>query len=80
MEAWKHIRAIVLLPGMVTLVIPGTILWRSGIDSFGLWRWVPALKVVDEITELSVSSIGLPCEVGRLMTSSGPTILALFRI
>ena len=43
---WKHLRAIILLPGMVTLVIPGSMLWLSGTDSFGLWQSVPASRVV----------------------------------
>ena len=43
---WKHLRAIVLLPGIVTLVIPGTILWRAGTDSFGLWQSIPASRIV----------------------------------
>jgi protein-S-isoprenylcysteine O-methyltransferase Ste14 len=46
MEAWKHIRAIILLPGIVMIVIPGLILWLAGTDSFGLWRSVPALRFV----------------------------------
>ena len=46
MEAWKHIRAIILLPGIVMIVIPATILWLSGADSFGLWQSVPASRVV----------------------------------
>ena len=46
MEAWKHLRAIILLPGMVTLVIPGTILWRGGIDTLGLWQSAPALRFI----------------------------------
>ena len=44
MEAWKHLRAIILLPGVVTLVIPGIILWRTGMDSWGLWQSVPAIE------------------------------------
>ena len=32
MEAWKHLRAIIMLTGMVTLVIPGSMLWLSGTD------------------------------------------------
>src|SRR5271166_3191568 len=43
---WKHLRAIILLPGMVTLVIPGSMLWLAGTDSFGLWQSVPASRVV----------------------------------
>jgi protein-S-isoprenylcysteine O-methyltransferase Ste14 len=44
--AWKHVRAIILLPGMVTLVIPGTILQRTGLDSYGLWQSVPAFRLI----------------------------------
>jgi len=43
---WKHLRTIILLPGMVTLVIPRTMLWLSGVDSFGLWQFVPASGVI----------------------------------
>ena len=43
---WNHLRAIILLPGIVTLVIPGTILWRGGIDSLGVWQSVPASRIV----------------------------------
>ncbi len=44
MEAWKHIREILLLPGMVLIVIPGTLLWLSGMDSFHLWQSFPASR------------------------------------
>jgi hypothetical protein len=33
MEAWRYLRAIILLPGAVTLAIPAIILWRTGMDS-----------------------------------------------
>jgi protein-S-isoprenylcysteine O-methyltransferase Ste14 len=46
MEAWKHVLAILLLPGMVLLVIPGVTLWLGGTDTLGLWRSVPASKVI----------------------------------
>lgn len=36
MEPWKHLRAILLLPFMVTVVVPGTILYLSRPDTFGL--------------------------------------------
>ncbi len=36
MEAWKHLRAIILLPGMVLLVIPALILGRGGFDTLDL--------------------------------------------
>ena len=38
METWKHLRAILLLPVMGTLVIPGVILWLTGPDTLGLWQ------------------------------------------
>jgi protein-S-isoprenylcysteine O-methyltransferase Ste14 len=46
MAAWKHLRAILLLPGMLLLVIPGRILWRGGFETFGLWQSVPVTRVV----------------------------------
>ena len=45
METWKHLRAIVLLPVMGTVVIPGTILWLTGPDTLGLWQSAPATRV-----------------------------------
>ena len=33
METWKHLRAILLLPGMLAVVIPGTILLLTGLDT-----------------------------------------------
>ncbi len=45
MGTWKHLRAILLLPGMVLVVIPGVILWLGGTDTLGLWRSVPSSKV-----------------------------------
>src|SRR5215217_4187248 len=54
MGAWKHLRAILLLPGMVLVVIPGLILWRGGFDTLGLWRSSPSSQVI-------LSVIGVPC-------------------
>jgi protein-S-isoprenylcysteine O-methyltransferase Ste14 len=45
METWKHLRAILLLPFMVTVVIPGVILWLTGLDTLGLWESAPATRV-----------------------------------
>jgi protein-S-isoprenylcysteine O-methyltransferase Ste14 len=65
MEVWKHLQAIILLPGVVTLVIPGTILWRTGMDSFGLWQSVPASRVILPIIGITCICLGLV-----LMTST----------
>jgi hypothetical protein len=42
MEAWKHCRPVRRLPFKVLGVIPGTILWLRGPDTFSLGRSVPA--------------------------------------
>ena len=36
MNTWKQLRAILLLPGMVTVVIPATILYFTGV------HWLPS--------------------------------------
>jgi protein-S-isoprenylcysteine O-methyltransferase Ste14 len=59
MEAWKHLRAILLLPGMVLLVIPGLILWGGGFDTLGLWRSVPSSKVILAIVGVICVGVGL---------------------
>ena len=38
MNVWKQLRAILLRPGMVTVVIPATILYRTGIT------WPPSMS------------------------------------
>ena len=74
MAAWKHLRAILLLPGMVLVVIPGMILWRGGFDTLGLWRSVPSSEVFLPVIGivcvclgllLMVATIGLLVTVGR---------------
>ena len=45
-EAWKHIQAILLLPGVVTVVIPATILYLTGTDTFGLSNSSPILRTI----------------------------------
>jgi protein-S-isoprenylcysteine O-methyltransferase Ste14 len=42
MSIWAHVRAILLLPVMVTIVVPAVLLWRGGVDTFDIWsraRW-----------------------------------------
>ena len=78
MEAWKHLRAIILLPGVVTLVIPATILWRTGTDSWGLWQSVPASRVVLPIIGVICICLGLLLMIAtiRLFVTVGKGTLA----
>jgi protein-S-isoprenylcysteine O-methyltransferase Ste14 len=78
MEAWKHLRAILLLPGMVLLVIPGTILWRGGFDTLGLWRSVPSSEVILPIIGMICVGVGLWLMVAtiRLFVTVGQGTLA----
>jgi protein-S-isoprenylcysteine O-methyltransferase Ste14 len=41
MTIWNHIRAIALLPFMVTVVVPAVILYRSGTDGMAVYRAMP---------------------------------------
>lgn len=58
MSAWRHVRAIALLPGMVTVVVPAILIARNGTDfdpvraalgapfvagGFAMWVWTVRL-------------------------------------
>ena len=75
---WKHLRAIILLPGIVTLVIPGTILWRTGTDSFGVWQSRPAARVILPVIGALCISLGLLLMVAtiRLFVTIGKGTIA----
>jgi protein-S-isoprenylcysteine O-methyltransferase Ste14 len=78
MEAWRHFRAIILLPGVVTLVIPGIILRRTGMDSFGLWHSVPASRVILPVIGITCLCLGLVLMTAtiRLFVTVGKGTLA----
>jgi protein-S-isoprenylcysteine O-methyltransferase Ste14 len=76
--AWKHLRAILLLPGMVTVVAPATILLFSGPDTFDLWQSYPATRVVLPILGGVLICLGLVLMVAtvRLFITIGKGTLA----
>jgi protein-S-isoprenylcysteine O-methyltransferase Ste14 len=78
METWKHLRAILLLPFLVTVVIPGLVLWLTGPDSLGLWQSVPATRVALPILGGALSCLGLVLLVAtiRLFGTVGQGTLA----
>jgi protein-S-isoprenylcysteine O-methyltransferase Ste14 len=74
----KHLRAIALLPGVVTLAIPGIILWRTGMDSWGLWQSVPATRIVLPVMGVVCICLGLVLMTAtiRLFATVGKGTLA----
>jgi protein-S-isoprenylcysteine O-methyltransferase Ste14 len=78
MEAWKHLRAILLLPGVVTVLIPAVILWQTGTDTLELWQSAPAARVVLVILGGVLFSLGLIVLVAtiRLFATVGHGTLA----
>src|SRR5262249_53123270 len=78
MEAWKHLRAILLLPGMVTVVIPGAILSLTGVDTLDLWKSYPATRVGLPLVGSVLICLGLVLMVAtiRLLVTVGKGTLA----
>jgi len=78
MEAWKHFRAILLLPGMVTVVIPTTILLVTGLDTFDLWQSAPATRMVLPVLGCAFIGLGLMLMIVtiRLFVTVGKGTLA----
>jgi protein-S-isoprenylcysteine O-methyltransferase Ste14 len=78
MSARKHIRAILVLPGMVLLIIPGLILYPGEFDTLGLWRSVPSSKVILPIIGILCVCLGLLLMIAtiRLFVTVGKRTLA----
>jgi protein-S-isoprenylcysteine O-methyltransferase Ste14 len=78
MDTWKHLRAILLLPFVVAVVIPGTILWLTGPDTLGLWQSAPATRVALPALGLLLIGLGLMLMVAtiRLFVTVGQGTLA----
>jgi protein-S-isoprenylcysteine O-methyltransferase Ste14 len=78
METWKHLRAIFLLPGMAAVVIPATILYLTGLDTFDLWRSLPATPFVLPVLGFAFIALGLVLMVAtiRLFVNVGKGTLA----
>lgn len=69
MNAWKQLRAILLLPGMVTVVIPATILYCTGV-AWPPSPWNIVLPVIGSVLILvglilMVWTIGLFTVIGK---------------
>ena len=78
METWKHLRAILVLPFMVAVVIPATILFIAGPDTFDLWQLIPGTRAALLVLGGSFIILGLVLMVAtiRLFVSVGKGTLA----
>ena len=78
MTTWQHLRAIFLLPGMVTLIIPATILFLTGRDPLGLWQSVPASTVGLPVCGSALICLGLVLMIAtiRMFVTVGKGTLA----
>src|SRR5262245_61800687 len=78
METGRHLLAIVLLPFMVTVVVPTTILLTTSPDPFDLWQTYPATRVGMPILGGVFTILGLALMVAtiRLFVTVGKGTLA----
>jgi protein-S-isoprenylcysteine O-methyltransferase Ste14 len=78
MSALRHCRAILLLPFTVTVVVPATILFLTGPDTFDLWQSYPATRVTLPILGCAFICLGLALMVAtiRLFVAVGKGTLA----
>ena len=78
MPVWRHIRAIALLPGVVTVLVPAIILFRAGTDSLGLSGSMPALRVALGLAGACFLVVGLTLMIAtnRLFAKVGRGTLA----
>jgi protein-S-isoprenylcysteine O-methyltransferase Ste14 len=74
----KHLRAILLLPGMAAVVIPAIILALTGLDTFDLWQSLPATRFVLPVLGIVLICFGLVLMVAtiRLFITVGQGTLA----
>lgn len=78
MKAWKHIRAVLALPVMATIVIPGTLLFFTGLDTLGLWERWPISRFIVPVVGVLLVGVGLTLMVStiRLFAKIGKGTLA----
>jgi protein-S-isoprenylcysteine O-methyltransferase Ste14 len=58
MSAWRHVRAIGLLPGVVTVVVPALIVWTGDSVHVG-WELPAGVAVLPGLAGVGLSALGL---------------------
>jgi protein-S-isoprenylcysteine O-methyltransferase Ste14 len=78
MGTWRHLRAILQLPFLVTVVVSGVVLWLTGADTLRLWRAAPATRVGFPVVGGALLCLGLTLLVAtiRLFVTVGKGTLA----
>lgn len=78
METWKHVRAVLVLPVMATVVIPSTVLVFTGMDTLDLWVRFPISRFILPAVCLLLVSAGVALMVStiRLLAGVGKGTLA----
>lgn len=59
MSVWRHLRAILILPFMVTVTVPVGLVWLCGSDTFGVWSWHPVLRPLLTALGTGFCAVGL---------------------
>lgn len=65
MSVWRHLRAIGLLPFVVTVVVPGLVLWQSGADLAAWPLAFPGVVLTALGLVLVTWTVALSARVGR---------------
>lgn len=78
MQTWKHVRAILLLPFMATIVIPALLLYFGGTDTLSFWEIAPAARIILPVIGAAMIVLGLTLMVLtiRLFVTIGKGTLA----
>jgi protein-S-isoprenylcysteine O-methyltransferase Ste14 len=78
MSALRHLRAILLLPFTVTVVIPAGLLYLTGLDTFDLWQSVPPTRLALPVLGGAFFCLGLVLMIAtvRLFVTVGKGTLA----
>ena len=65
MSAWRHLRAIALLPFSAAILVPALILWRTDEAGVRWWLAIPGLALIGMGLALVVQTVALFVRVGK---------------
>jgi protein-S-isoprenylcysteine O-methyltransferase Ste14 len=77
-KAWKHLQAILLLPVVAAVAVPGTLLYLTGADTLGVWPSAPPTAIVLPLVGGVLACLGLALMAAsiRLFAAVGEGTLA----